>query len=164
MSARSRVLPLLLCMLALAGCGPGEPATSDKAQAVAPDSPGASFDLSQKYMANIQDHTEAEFMGILRRAEQVITAAQSYPDFEPIEFVLHGAEAGFFVRENYTRYREIVDLAARLDAFGVVDIKICEAWMSLRNLPREQLPAFVETVPYGPAREEQLEREGYRYF
>lgn len=122
------------------------------------------IDLSMRYLAQIEEHSESEFMAILRRAETVITAAQSYPDFEPIEFVLHGAEAAFFLRANYDRHRELVDLAARLDAFGVVDIKICEAWMAIRNVHADQLPAFVETVPYGPAREAQLQREGYAYF
>ena len=154
----------------LAGCERSEPEAASPAAAAPAGTPATgpvaepAIDLSQKYLARIREHTEAEFMSILRRAETVITEAQSYPRFEPIEFVLHGAEAGFFVRDNYDRYQEIVDLAARLDAFGVVDIKICEAWLSMRNVQPDQLPAFVETVPYGPALEDRLEREGYIYF
>lgn len=121
-------------------------------------------DLSRRYIAEFRDHSEAEFRELLRRAESVISESRSYPQFEPIEFVLHGPEARFFLRENYARYREIVDRAARLDAFGIVDIKICEGWMALRKVQPGDLPAFVETVPYGPALEEQLRREGYVYF
>ncbi len=163
------MLVLLGGLLMLAGCdqdatvaAPSQPAVSVTATASTPSAP--SIDLSRKYMAHIQEHTEVEFLSILRRAEKVISEAQAYPQFEPIEFVLHGPEAGFFVRSNYPRYQEIVDLAARLDAFGVVDIKICEAWLSMRNVQLDELPAFVETVPYGPATTERLEREGYTYF
>ena len=58
-----------------------------------------------------------------------------------------------------------MDLAARLSAFKVVDIKVCRTWMGGQRLDESQLPPFVATVPFGPAEEKRLmEEENYVYF
>lgn len=121
-------------------------------------------DPGARLVARIEAHTADELEAILRRAERAIAAGRKYPDFEPVEFILHGPEAEFFIHRNYERHREIVDLAARLDAFGVIDVKICEQWMAGNGVVRGDLPAFIETVPFGPTAEEKLLREGYVYF
>ncbi len=157
--------PCLLSLGSLAGCereSQAQPLVSTEVPGAAELTPA--LNPGSRYLAQIEAHTVEEFARLLQRAEAAITEDETYPQFEPIEFILHGSEAAFFVRSNYPQFREIVDRAARLDAFGVIDIKICEGWMSLRNVQRAELPAFVETVPYGPAAEKQLLREGYIYF
>lgn len=117
-----------------------------------------------RLIARIQDRTADELSVLLVRAEKTIAAWEVYPDFDPIEFILDGPEARLFVRSNYPQHRDLVDRAARLDAFGVIDVKICERWMEANEVMESDFPAFVDTVNYGPAAKRQLLREGYIYF
>jgi hypothetical protein len=111
----------------------------------------------------IHAHTPEELSSILDQAEDWASARSEYPD-KPIAIVLHGQEANVFVKHNYQMYRTLVDKAAKLDAFNVVDIKICETWMGMNQVRREHLPAFVDTVPYGPAETQRLLKAGYQKF
>ncbi len=79
--------------------------------------------------------------------------------------VLHGPEVEIFSRYNYSRFKEIVDLAARLTAFGVIEINVCETRMGSMGLQPNHLFPFVGTVPFGPAEVSRLlEEEDYLYF
>jgi len=57
-----------------------------------------------------------------------------------------------------------VDEAARLDAFDVVDIRICQTMMEARGIGPDDIPSFIEQVPYGPGEVERLVEDGYLYF
>lgn len=116
------------------------------------------------YVAQIQAHTGEEISEILNRVESLYLEPESYPQSQPVALVLHGDEASLFLRQNYSENKEIVDLAARLDAFNAIDIQICETWMRYSSVPRTEIPAFVETVPFGPDAEEALLEQGYEYF
>ena len=116
------------------------------------------------YLAKISLHTPAEVEQMLRRAEVYIENIDQYPDFEPIRVILHGPELRIFDRRNYKEYKEIVGLAARLEAFNVIDVQVCEVQMMQEGIQMSDLPAFVESVPYGPAEEDRLLRRGYQYF
>ena len=98
------------------------------------------------------------------RAEEVAARPQSQGEKAAVVLVLHGPEVEFFAISNYPRYKDIVDQAARLDAFDVVDVKICQSMMERLGVEREDIPAFIEQVPYGPGEVERLVREGYVYF
>jgi intracellular sulfur oxidation DsrE/DsrF family protein len=121
---------------------------------------------SPHYLVEIELHTEAELLDALRRSEQLLdegTLSRHSP--YPVRFVLHGPEAKILLLQNYARYKNTVDLAARLSAFGVVDLKVCETWMGGNRVNPEELPPFVGTVPYGPAEVRRLRKEqGYIYF
>ncbi|WP_428241309.1 hypothetical protein [Gynuella sp.] len=116
------------------------------------------------YMAEIESHNTNEIYSILKRAEDLMSHQSGFQQQVPIALVLHGDEVETFLHENYQANKEIVDLAAKLDAFNIVDIQICETWMGEHGISREQLPPFVNTVPYGPAKEEELKKQGYIYF
>lgn len=115
------------------------------------------------HIALLHAHTPEELSGILDQAETWSNARNEYPD-QPIAIVLHGKEANVFIKRNYEMYRNLVDKAARLDAFNVVDIKICETWMGMNQVRRDQLPAFVDTVPFGPGEEKRLLKAGFQRF
>ncbi|WP_132704029.1 hypothetical protein [Reinekea marinisedimentorum] len=119
---------------------------------------------SPSYVAQIQAHTGEELTEILRRIDNLYERGERYPQSNPVALVLHGDEANLFLRQNYSENKEIVDLAARLDAFNAIDIQVCETWMGFSSVPRTELPAFVDTVPYGPAAEKALLEQGYEYF
>ena len=57
-----------------------------------------------------------------------------------------------------------MDRAARLDAFGLLDVGIYETWMRAKGVVRGDLPPFVYTVPDGVVEERRLEAEGYVRF
>jgi intracellular sulfur oxidation DsrE/DsrF family protein len=56
-----------------------------------------------------------------------------------------------------------VDQAARLDAAHVIEVKMCLTEMHHLGLRKEDIPGFIELVPYGPDEEERLRRSGYVY-
>lgn len=119
---------------------------------------------STRYLARIEVHTATELQALLQRAG-TLYQQQNLDADGPIVFVLHGSEARTLLRDNYQANKELVDLAARLSAFEVVAIRVCERWMGWQRLEMRELMPFVETVPNGPAEINRLlEREGHVYF
>ena len=84
------------------------------------------------------------------------------PANAPIVVVLHGEEANAFVRSDYGQYKALVDRTALLDAYGVIDVKMCATWMRVNGIRERDIPPFIETVPYGAAEIERLEARGDR--
>ncbi|MEH6569418.1 MAG: acyl-CoA transferase [Halioglobus sp.] len=120
----------------------------------------------QQYLAEIELHTAEEFRSVLVRADQLlIEGALPLDSPVPVTFVLHGPEVRILLRQNYLNNKATVDLAARLSALGVVDIKACETWMGGASVKVEDLQPFVDTVPYGPSEINRLVKErNYLYF
>jgi hypothetical protein len=118
----------------------------------------------QGMVLDISVHSLDELKVLLDRAEEIAARPQSQGEMAGVVLVLHGPEVEFFAISNYPRYKDIVDQAARLDAFDVVDVKICQSMMDRQGIAREDIPAFIEQVPYGPGEVERLVREGYVYF
>lgn len=118
----------------------------------------------QKLQALVQLHTADELRSLLARAEQIANGKAEYSTADPIALVLHGSEIEIFKRSNYRDNKELVDLAARLDAFNVVDLKVCTRWMGEHNLNEGDLPPFLEAVPFGGDEVIRLDSEGYAYF
>lgn len=119
---------------------------------------------SPNFVARIEAHTPDEISAILQRLDGLLQSEQTFPSSRPLALVLHGDEVRAFLRQNYAQNREIVDLAARLDAFQAIDIQVCETWLRGASVTKSQLPAFVDTVPYGPTQEKELLEQGYEYF
>ena len=117
------------------------------------------------YVAKVKLHTSEELKELFDRAESYLASNNSYSSrTSPIEVVLHGPEVRVFQRKNYQQYKMLVDQAARLDAYKIVDIRVCEIWMEHDGVQRHDLPPFVDTVPNGPLFEEELVEQGYKYF
>lgn len=116
------------------------------------------------YVAKLELGTAEEVENVLKRAETFLENIEQYPDFEPITVILHGPELKAFDRRNYREFKEVVGLAARLEAFNIIDVQVCEEQMRQDGISLDDLPAFAETVPYGPAEEQRLIKRGYQYF
>ncbi len=86
---------------------------------------------------------------------------QGIPAIEPVIVVLHGTEATAFTRLGYARNRELVDRAAMLDAYRLIDVRMCQTWMTNNGIEAGDIPAFIETVPFAPEEIRRLEAEGY---
>jgi len=125
-----------------------------------PPSPGE----SGKGVLDISVHTVDDLEVLLERAEQFALTPPARGEGPGLVLVLHGPEVEFFSIRNYDKYKDIVDKAARLDAFAIVDVKICQTMMERRGIERDDIPAFIEQVPNGPAEIEKLLEEGYVRF
>ncbi len=98
--------------------------------------------------------------------DALLTAMEGYleeglPSVDPVVVILHGEEALSFTSRGYASNRSLVDRAARLDAYRLIDVKMCETWMSENEIEADDIPAFIETVPYAPEEIERLEAAGY---
>ena len=131
---------------------------------VVPDTPADEEDTRVRAVLDISVHTIEGLRVLFDRAEQLAMRPQAQGVDDSIVLILHGPEVEFFSIKNYDKYKDIVDQAARLDAFDVVDVKICQSMMGLRGVERDDIPAFIEQVPVGPVEVEQLVQEGYVTF
>jgi intracellular sulfur oxidation DsrE/DsrF family protein len=132
-----------------------EPGLEESRPQLIPDLP------SPRQVYDITLHDPEQLTLLLKRLEAVTPSPNAQHQTPQIALVLHGPEVAFFARQNYAEHRELVDLAAKLDAFQVIEVKVCETRMSGLGLSVEDMPAFVEPVPFGPAEVERLTDNGY---
>ncbi|BFM09033.1 acyl-CoA transferase [Halioxenophilus aromaticivorans] len=116
------------------------------------------------YLARIGQNDPEELGRALDRIEQLFMVESAGGDYEPVVIVLHGPEVAVFQRQNYHQFKHIVDRAARLSAFNVVDIRVCETRLDVLGGAVDALVPFIGTVPYGPAEIERLTGAGYLHF
>jgi intracellular sulfur oxidation DsrE/DsrF family protein len=119
---------------------------------------------SGRSVLDISVHTMEELRVLFERAGELAMKPRSSGEEANIVLVLHGPEVDFFSIRNYDKYKDIVDEAARLDAFDIVDIRICQTMMEARGIGPDDIPSFIQQVPYGPGEVERLVDEGYLYF
>ena len=123
-------------------------------------------DEQPRYVADIELQTLDQFHQLLVRADELFLAGKTSSDGDAaVVFVLHGPVLRSLLRQNYLDNRETVDMAARLTAFGVIDLKACRTWMRGASVSETDLQPFVESVSYGPGEVQRLVRESsYIYF
>lgn len=110
---------------------------------------------------DISVHTVDELRGVLQRAEILVSQPKSASQPANIALMLHGPEIKYFSIGQYSQYKDIVDLAARLDAYNVVELKMCETAMKDFGIEKSDIPSFIEFVPNGEVELNQLSRRGY---
>ena len=117
------------------------------------------------YLAHIQLNSPEELKGALERAEKLYENGSITNQDNPVAFVLHGPEVSVFLKQNYDSYRPLVDLAAKLTALDVIDVKVCRTRLGMMSQTESDLAPFVGTVPFGPAEVSRLmDDEQYIYF
>ena len=177
MSALSRIVliaSLLLAQQAWAELVPlvdDEPASavSPAADAVVlpeegiPPSGVQGLQPGSKIQAVVRLHTAEELQALLTRAEE-LSRSVDYRNNEPVRLVLSGDEIAIFVRSSYRGNKALVDLAARLDAFNVVELKVCQNWMARNKVETADLPAFLDPVTNGAEEVTRMQLEGYASF
>jgi len=113
------------------------------------------------YVADISVHSAADMRSVLNRVDRLISMPRAADQPANIALILHGPEIDFFNIDNYHRYRSIVDQAARLDAYNVIDIRMCETMMKERGLSKSKVPGFIDFVPDGEVEVRKLKGNGY---
>lgn len=121
---------------------------------------GDVLDAERYYVADITLQSEEELRGLLERAEQLLLGGVTLPrDRATVTFVLHGPVLRNFLRDAYLDNKRLADLAARLSALQVIEVKACRAWMGSHGIDAAELLPFIETVALGPALVRELVRE-----
>ena len=121
------------------------------------------FSKDRKYAIDVSVHSRKEIMALLQNTARVYHGPRPEGAQPTISLVLHGPEIQFFAIRNYDKNRDIVDLAARLEAYRHVEIKMCQTKMRQIGLTAKDIPAFIEIVPYGPDELRRLQQNGYIY-
>jgi uncharacterized protein len=116
---------------------------------------------NKSYLFDVTDHSIEEFRQLLARAEEVSQVQSDDTEDLKIVMVIHGPDIDWFTQKNYVENQQLIDLAARLDAYDIIDMKVCEKTMIERGVNREDLPPFIESVPYAPTEIADRLRDGY---
>lgn len=116
---------------------------------------------NSRYLFDVTKHGKKELQTLLNRVEEIhLTEREKYEGLDLV-LILHGPDILLFTNDNYKENKPLVDLAARLDAFGMIDLKICETYMSMADIQRSEVPPFIESVPFAPREIERLTDIGY---
>jgi len=118
--------------------------------------------LGGRYVFDISVHTRAGLEAVLARVERLQASGTLAGGAPAMALVLHGPEIAFFTRENYPRYKALVDRVRALDDSGVIETKMCRTMMRAKSIRPADVPDFIELVPYGPAEIDRLVREEHR--
>lgn len=95
---------------------------------------------------------------VLNRAEELRELFD--PDqHSRIAIVLHGDELQLFQEQNYSTNMSVVERARLLDQDNIIDIKACQTMMRTLQIGQDELPSFIEQVPFAPAEIERLQVE-----
>ena len=116
---------------------------------------------NKRYLFDVTQNTKEELKELLARIDEIMEASPEMFDELEIVMVLHGPDINLFTENNYTMNKELVDLAEKLDAFKVVDMKVCETTMDSLGVNNTELPSFIETVPYALDTINDLREQGY---
>lgn len=135
----------LLLLLSMAILSPAPLAAQDNARA-----PG--------YVFSVTVSTEQQLDVVLNRAEDLREL------FDPdehgkIAIVLHGDELQLFQKDNYLSNQSVVERARLLDQDNIIDIKACQTMMRTLEIEQNELPSFIEQVPFAPAEIERLQQQ-----
>ncbi len=103
------------------------------------------------YLFDVTNHTLDELQALLQRADEITQTRQPEYDDIKIALILHGPDIHLFTQQNYSKNKKLVDLAAKLDALNIIDMKVCETAMSSMGISRSNIPPFIESVPFSPA-------------
>jgi intracellular sulfur oxidation DsrE/DsrF family protein len=105
---------------------------------------------SEGYVFSVTVTSAQELDVVLNRAEDLRSL------FDPeqhsrIAIVLHGNELQLFQQQNYSSNMSVVDRARLLDQDNIIDIKACQTMMRTLDIGQNELPSFIEQVPFAPA-------------
>ncbi len=119
---------------------------------------GAAHGDPRAYLA-ISPNGQEDLVALMSTLEDQLD--EGLPMTDPVVVILHGSEAVPFTSTGYAGNRPLVDQAARLSAYRLIEVRMCETWMKENEVAPEDIPAFVKTVPFAPEEIRRLDAEGY---
>ncbi len=112
----------------------------------------------QGYVFSVTVSSSQQLDVVLDRAED-LRALFNPDEHSKIAIVLHGDELQLFQKENYNLNQSVVERARLLDRDNIIDIKACQTMMRVLEIEQNELPNFIEQVPFAPAEIERLQNE-----
>lgn len=140
-----------ICLISMLSCLVSNPAVA------------ASGDVIRSYL-EVSPGNLDDLETLLTTLERSLDTAVPGADVEPIVLILHGDEALPFTRDQYQANRSLVDRTALLDAYSLLDVRMCETWMMANDVEQSDLPPFIDTIRFAPDEVRKLEAEGYQPF
>jgi intracellular sulfur oxidation DsrE/DsrF family protein len=113
---------------------------------------------AEGYVFSVTVNTAQQLDVVLDRAED-LRALFDPEQHSRIAIVLHGDELQLFQKRNYSTNQSVVERARLLDEDNIIDIKACQTMMRILDIEQDELPSFIEQVPFAPAEIERLQRE-----
>ena len=108
------------------------------------------------YVFSVTVNSPQQLDVVLNRAED-LRELFGPDDHGRVAIVLHGVELQMFQKRNYTDNQNLVERARMLDEDNIIDIKACQTMMRVLDIEQNELPSFIEQVPFAPAEIERLE-------
>lgn len=113
---------------------------------------------TQGYVFSVTVSSSQQLDVVLDRAED-LRALFNPNEHGKIAIVLHGNELQLFQKNNYASNRTVVERARMLDQDNIIDIKACQTMMRELDIEQNELPSFIEQVPFAPAEIERLQNQ-----
>ena len=110
------------------------------------------------YVFSVTVNSPQQLDVVLSRAED-LRELFNPNEHSRIAIVLHGNELQLFRKGNYELNRSVVERARVLDQDQIIDIKACRTMMRALEIEQQELPGFIEQVPFAPAEIERLQLE-----
>ena len=110
------------------------------------------------YVFSVTVQTAQQLDVVLNRAEG-LRELFNPDEHSKIAIVLHGDELQLFQKDGYRLNRSMVERARLLDQDNIIDIKACQTMMRTLQIEQNELPSFIEQVPFAPTEIERLEKE-----
>ncbi len=110
------------------------------------------------YVFSVTVSNQQQLDVVLNRAED-LRELFNPDEHGKIAIVLHGDELQLFQKNNYSSNQSVVERARLLDQDNIIDIKACQTMMRNLEIGKDELPSFIEQVPFAPAEIERLQKE-----
>jgi len=110
------------------------------------------------YVFSVTVETTQQLNVVLNRAED-LRELFNPDEHSKIAIVLHGDELQLFQKDGYRLNQSMVERARLLDQDNIIDIKACQTMMRTLQIEQNELPSFIEQVPFAPTEIERLEKE-----
>ena len=110
------------------------------------------------YVFSVTVNTVQQLDVVLNRAED-LRELFNPDEHSKIAIVLHGDELQLFQKDNYSSNQSMVERARLLDQGNIIDIKACQTMMRMLDIEQNELPSFIEQVPFAPTEIERLQNE-----
>lgn len=110
------------------------------------------------YVFSVTVQTAQQLDVVLNRAED-LRELFNPDEHSKIAIVLHGDELQLFQKDGYRLNQSMVERARLLDQDNIIDIKACQTMMRTLQIEQNELPSFIEQVPFAPTEIKRLEKE-----
>jgi intracellular sulfur oxidation DsrE/DsrF family protein len=110
------------------------------------------------YVFSVTVQTRQQLDVVLNRAED-LRELFNPDEHGKIAIVLHGDELQLFQKDGYRLNQSMVERARLLDQDNIIDIKACQTMMRTLQIEQNELPSFIEQVPFAPTEIKRLEKE-----